>query len=283
MSRGTIVLQIHKELVAGHLQLPSLPEVSLNIKKAAGDPLTDAYKLTSIAQVDPAFCGYLVNVANSPIYRRAATISNVQQAISLLGIHTTKNMAMTFAVRNLFKFRNKKLIPYLKTIWDRSAYNASIAYVLCQQAKLPFDRDEAILAGLLQDIGCLPLLEKASLYLELLQDKEETMKLVNRYAASIGAAVLRNWGLSEPLQNVAKTREDWLRVHSGEADLADLIMICRWHTYIGNPLIKTYPSISEMPAFLKLGLDNSLDADNALTVISHAKKLILEAKSTLSA
>jgi len=170
MSKKTILLQIHKDLVAGDIKLPTLPEVSLRIKRVASDPDADIPALSKVAEIDPAFCGYLLQISNSPIYRGAVDINNVNLAVGRLGLQNTCNIAMTYAVRSLFCANRKIMAKRLEKVWKNSTYTAAVASVIAEYTQSGFDPDEAVLAGLLQDIGCLPLIDKAANYPELIED-----------------------------------------------------------------------------------------------------------------
>lgn len=281
MSRKTILLQIHKDLAAGEVRLPTLPEISLRIKKAASDPDVDIGKLGKIAETDPAFCGYLLQISNSPIYRGTANIENVGLAVGRLGLQNTRNIAMTYAVRALFSFNNKTIAKWLEYVWQNSTYTAAVASVIAEHIELPFDPDEAVLAGLLQDIGCLPLIDKAANYPELVEDTEAMAWLFDRYAASVGGAILRKWGLQKKFVEVTKNRDNWLYNDQDEVNLTDLILIAKFHTYLGQKIKNSPPRINRMPAFIKLHLEADLSAEDSLQFVADAKQKIAETRRAL--
>ncbi len=130
MTGASIVVQINKDLVADKLQLPALPKVSLLVREAVSNPNVDLTKLTKIVQTDPAFCGYLVNTANSPIYRGRGELQNVKQALSRLGLETIQSLAVTYAARNLFKPRNRAISSWLTAIWQQCTLGAALAHVM---------------------------------------------------------------------------------------------------------------------------------------------------------
>ena len=280
MSRTNIVLQINKDLVTGDLQLPSLPKVTLMVREAVANPNQDLSSLAKVVQTDPAFCGYLVNSANSPLYRGIGELHNVQQALSRLGMKTTQNLAMTYAARSLFKPRNRALSTWLTAIWKQSTLVAALAKVMAQHSQ-GFDPDEALLAGLLQDIDMLPLLDKAARDVALINDAAAVDALLKQHSARVGAAVLRHWGMAVSFQNVAKHRENWLREHDGEADLVDLISLARIHSYIGQPQMQVLPRIHQLPAFRKLEL-GELGPSLSYRFIEQAGDSIRETQLSLS-
>lgn len=277
MSRKSILLQIHRDIAAGDVKIPILPEVSMKIKRAATDPEIDIPSLSRVAETDPAFCGYLIQISNSPLYRGAAEIQKVPLAIGRLGLLNTRNIAMTYAVRALFAFNKKNIASWLKRVWYNSTYTAAVASVIVEHLdNKMFDLDEAILGGLLQDIGCLPLIDKAGKYPELIDDEEAMLFLFKRYAANIGTAIIRQWGLSEKFTQVASSRDNWKYNESDEVQLADLILLAKLHTYISQQENQNLPRITQMPSFVKLQLEAQLSPQKSLQFISNARERINE-------
>ncbi len=281
MSKKTILLQIHKDLVAGDIKLPTLPEISLKIKKVAGDPNADVFSLTKVAEIDPAFCGYLLQISNSPIYRGSVDIQKVNVAIGRLGLQNTCNIAMTYAVKALFSSNRKIMTKRLQSLWRNNTYTAAVACVIAEHIGGIFDPDEAVLAGLLQDIGCLPLIEKAANYPELIEDDKAMMFLFDRYAALVGVAILKKWGLHEKFINVVRNRDNWKYNDVDEVNLVDLVLIAKLHTYLGQKLLKPAPRINQVPSFVKLQFATTLSAEQSLQFVADAKQHIEETRKAL--
>lgn len=281
MSKKTILLQIHKDLVAGNIRLPTLPEVSLKIKKVAADPMADIPMLSKAAEIDPVFCGYLLQISNSPIYRGSVDIQKVNLAIGRLGLQNTCNIAMTYAIRALFCANRKVMAKRLEQVWKNSTHTAAVACVIAEHSQCSFDPDEAVLAGLLQDIGCLPLIDKAAQYPELIEDDKAMQFLFERYAATVGVAILKKWGLHDKFVDVVKNRDNWKYNDFDEVNLTDLVLIAKLHTYLGQKQLKPTPKINRIPSFVKLQVEAQLSPENSLQFIADAKQRIAETTRAL--
>ncbi len=94
MKLTQIFLQIEKEIVAGKFSLPALPAIALEVRKAVQDPLMDLVKLAKVVSLDPSFTAYLINLANSPIYRGVGNIDSIPMALGRMGMESTRNIAM---------------------------------------------------------------------------------------------------------------------------------------------------------------------------------------------
>jgi len=280
MTSNNIFLDIFKKILAGTVDLPSLPDAALKIRAAIQNPNNNIATIAKIVQMDPPLTAHLIQVANSPLYRTANKATDVSMAISRFGLEATRNIAVSFSLKSLFKSKSKILQKMLKRLWTESTQTAAISSVLATKSK-KFDPDRAMLAGLLQDIGTLPVLAELSEHPELLVDSNQTEVLLLEYSPKVGAMLLKHWNFEEDIIEVAASKNQWQRKPNKEADLSDLVLIARYHTYIGKPFFKNCPKVSEIPAFEKLGFD-SLTPESSLSILEDARKDIGEIQSMLN-
>ena len=280
MSGDSIFLQIFKKILAGKVELPSLPDAGIKIRNAIQNPNNDVTAIAKIVQMDPPLTAHLIQVANSPLYRTMSHANDVTSAISRFGLEATRNIAVSFSLRSLFSSNSKLLQKMLKRLWLESTQTAAISSVLARQCK-GFDPDRAMLAGLLQDIGTLPVLSELDQHQNLLVDSQQTEVLLLEYSPKVGAMLLKHWDFEEDIIEVAASKNQWGRRPDKEADLADLVLVARYQTYIGKPFFEHCPNVSEIPAFKKLGFEG-LTPESSLEVLEDAKKDILEIQKMLN-
>ncbi len=84
-----IYAKVARAILAGEASLPNLPDAVLRIRRAIQDPNCDLTQIEWIIQTDPALSSFLIQVANSPLYRGWRRIQDLKQAISLFGLETT--------------------------------------------------------------------------------------------------------------------------------------------------------------------------------------------------
>jgi HD-like signal output (HDOD) protein len=279
MRKAQIVLQIHKDLLAGKLELPALPKIALKVKEVAADPDSDIFRLSLVAQSDPAFCGYLIEVSNSPLFRGSQAIKSVLNAINRVGLEGVKKLALSYAIKAVFSVENKALAKYLKSVWQQTTYTSSLAQVMARRSKT-IDPEQALLAGLLQNIGELPLLFKALNYPDLMKSPKGLLALQNHYAGNIGACVLKQWQLEPEFINVTRNRNNWMRQHNGPADITDLLILARLHSFVGTPHMRKLPRLNQIPAFAKLDL-GELGPKESFEFIEEAKDEIKQIQIAL--
>ncbi|WP_309676316.1 HDOD domain-containing protein, partial [Pseudomonas sp.] len=76
------------------LVLPTLPEVALQIRKAAEDPEISVSTLSKVIGRDTALSARLIKVVNSPLLRATQEVTDLHTAITRLGINYSSNLAI---------------------------------------------------------------------------------------------------------------------------------------------------------------------------------------------
>lgn len=283
ISRGktNILLHVYKELVTDKLVIPSLPDICIKIKNIAAKPASDATTLGKAAKLDPAFCGYLLKLSNSPMYRGTVKINNVSLAIGRLGMQNTCNIARIYAIRSLFKSRKRSMQKWLQAAWTTSTYTAAVASVIAEHVNPKFDPDEALLAGLIQDIGCLPLIAEASQHPELIEDELSMKLLFDNYAATLGVGIVKEWGLDDRFVEVVRNRDNWKYDDSNDIDLTDLVLVAKIHTYLTQKNSMRIPKLNNVPSFEKLMNKQQTSPEMSLQFVNDAKQKIADTMRTL--
>jgi HD-like signal output (HDOD) protein len=270
MSTSGLYAPVFRDILAGQTNLPSLPDVAVRIRQALQEEGCDTARVTRVVQGAPPVAAYLVRLANSPLYRGRVPVEDVKSAVSRFGLEGTRNLVTTYTLKNLFVTDQPLLGRMLRALWGASARLAALSAVLARH--LPgFDPDRAMLAGLLQDIGALPLITRLARRRDLLADAPAARRAVADMTPRVGVLLLRQWGMDEQMQAVAASREDWHRDGGPLADLADLVLIARLHAYAGTPLMRGCPRMDQIPAFRKLPV-GALTPESSLAVLAAAQE-----------
>jgi len=242
------------DLNANRVVLPTLPEVAMQVRKAVGDPQATAAKIEKIINSDPALSTKLLKVVNSPAYRGSEPITNLRMAITRLGSNQVRNLATGLVMEQLYQVTSTDNIKqHLKDLWLHSTKVATLSHVIARRfTKLK--PDEAMLAGLIHDIGTLPILNRASLFPELLEDDEKLVSVMQRLHTMIGPAVLDEWGFSRDMVIVSAEHEDIYQDRDGEVDYVDVIITANLHSYLGTQNRLAKINWEEVPAFAKIGM-----------------------------
>ena len=252
-----IVAEIVADLKANRLKLPTLPQAALKVSHVVDSPDASAKKVARIVGADAALSARLIQAANSPLLRGNAAVENVQAAVARMGMKTVRNLTTAFLIRQMFRSRHATLKQRLSHIWSHSVHVAAISYVLALRFT-DLKAEEAMLAGLVHDIGKLPIVAKAEDHPELVHDPETLDELSARLHPTLGKLILQTWHFAPEFVRVA-AEHDNLQRRSETLDLTDIVTVANLHSYTGNGKVARNPhknaDWSTVPAFHKLGLD----------------------------
>lgn len=276
-----VFFQIESAIKKEEIKLPAMPDIAMKIRDAFKDEQYDVMKIARIVQAESGLAVYVLKVANSPLHRGPMPIKTAKHAICRLGQHSVQSIVLTYTLRSMFETSSPKLKAILQKQWEQSTGLAAISAILADRCD-DFDPDQALLGGLLQDIGCLPLLDWLKNNHDANEDLDtEYRKLTDRYASRIGELMLRNWNFDEELIDVVKSRADWGRSSDADVDIADIVTIARHHQHMAKGELKACPSITDIPAYHKLAF-KELSPDQSLTILDEAKEEIEEIRKMLT-
>lgn len=267
------------DLSKGQMELPTLPEVALKVRKLVDDPKVSASKIAKLVGTDAALSARLLQVANSVFFKGLNSVENVNTAVVRLGGVCVRNVVSSLVMQQLYQANQMGPIKKdLLSLWIRGAKVAAISHVLAKRfTKL--NPDEAMLAGLIHDIGVLPILKRAVKFPELMEDRALLHRVIDKLHLEIGKMILEEWHFPAELVQVAAEHENLDRDPSPEVDYTDIVMVANLHSYMGQVKHK-YSAVdwNTIPAFDKLGLT----PEQSILALAEAKADIAEIQKVIS-
>lgn len=272
-----LIADILVDLKANRLKLPTLPQVALKINDVIANPDATAKTVAKVISTDAALSARMLQVANSPMVRSAAPAENVQAAVTRMGMSMVRNVVTSFMVNQLFHSKHDTLKKRIATLWNHSARVAAISHVLANRfTKLK--PDEAMLAGLIHDIGELPLIAKAENNAELANNPEALDKLSEKLHATLGKVIVQTWHFSPELITAVAEHENLTR-DSEQLDIADIVSVANLLSYAGKNHRLTRVDWTGVPAFGKLGIS----PEDSIATLEEARDEIAEIVKLLTA
>ncbi len=251
-----IAQQFLKELLDdlenNRLVLPTLPEVALKVRDAVGDPDTSLADIAKMIATDAALSARIIQVANSPLMRASKTIDNLDMAVSRLGMSLIRDMVTSMVMEQMFQATSDVTDKKLRDIWEHSTEVAAISHALAA-AFTKLSPEQAMLAGLVHDIGALPILTKAEDFPELLDNEVLLDAIIQKLHPRIGEAILKAWNFPEELVSVASQHEDITR-NSDTTDYVDVVIVANLQAHT-----EQNTDWGIVPAFEKLGLSSDMN------------------------
>jgi HD-like signal output (HDOD) protein/GGDEF domain-containing protein len=148
-----------------------MPAVAVEVLTLVDDPRSDAGQLKACVERDPALTSKLLRVVNSSLFGLSRKVSDLNQAVALLGAKSLKLLALGFCLPDrLFAAKGSEA---LRQYWTRTLTRAVAARELADAVGWK-QADEAFVAALLADLGQLVLMqEKGEAYLRAFQHASE--------------------------------------------------------------------------------------------------------------
>ena len=195
-----------QRLVAAMQTLPSAPTLYAEVVEVAQSPHGSLDQIGEIIQRDMGMTAKILQLVNSAFFGLRREVSNLTQAICLIGLETIKTLILSVQI---FRSVDQSMLPgiSLDTLWHHSIAVGTCAKSIAQAEACKREVTErAFIAGLLHDIGKLllavnlPELYKQTLVLaqtEAIAAWEAEQALLNTTHAEVGAYLLGLWGLPD--------------------------------------------------------------------------------------
>ncbi|MEC8523331.1 MAG: HDOD domain-containing protein [Pseudomonadota bacterium] len=245
-------LEIEGLIERDELVLPTLPEIALKVRDIAEDENASIQDLSRVLVKDPAMSARLLRVVNSPMVRSAVPITDISTAISRMGIDFTTNLVVSIAMEQMFQATNEVIDKRMRACWSHATEIAASAQVLARHfTSLP--PDQALLAGLVHQIGTLPILAYAEQSGSLLQDAKTLDHAIRALHQPLGEKVLSSWDFPDDIINVTRDYLNFDRTPD-VADLTDLIQVATLQSHAGTSHPLAEIDTATVGAFVRLGL-----------------------------
>ncbi len=232
--------ELAEDLNSRNIQLPSFPDVVINIRTALEDPTCSSERLAEVVKTDPVLVARLLMSANSAFHNRAGIeIVDLNLAISRLGFEVVRNTAITLAVEQIFAAsEHKELKNAVKEIWSSSLSLASMSFVIARsEGKL--NPDNAFLCGLLHEIGKLYILTKARDYPGLMGDADSLNTVLDQWYTSIGKSIIEAWGFSSEIADSVESDENVSDDENAAATRVDVVYLAKLVLEDADDLVET--------------------------------------------
>jgi len=214
-------------------QLPALPRVYSRLREVIVREDATAEEVAQVIAADPAVTAKVLHVVNSAFFRHARPISRIEQAVVHLGFNAIRNLALSAEVFCAWRevqvpqgFEPEKLQKHARNV----AAGARALAEKCAWA------DDALLAGLLHDIGYWVLLqqcpEDVGRAVELAEERgialcDAEREVLDATHAEVGAYLLGLWGLPYPILEAVAFHHDPRPAAQTEFDLLAAVAVAQ--------------------------------------------------------
>ncbi len=273
-----ILNELNEAIENDTLLLPSLPEVALKVRDVAEDENATTQQVVDILSQDASMSARLLQVVNSPLYPSRIVIDDLHMAVTRMGIRQVRDLVMNLAMKQMYQPTSAVMDAQFRAAWGASVEAAAICQMMAMTVVKDIRKEQALLAGLIHNIGSLPILLVAENHDDLFNDEEALNNLVYDLQGRVGAMILKTWNFSNDLISVVTQSHNFTYDHEGDANLVDLVQF----TLLQGGFIpddRAPQDWSTIPAFAKLGVDPEVDVVH----IEENQKMLDGARQSLAA
>ena len=203
-------------------QLPMLPEVAVRIIDMSNDRELYAAKISEVIANDPVLSARLLQVSNSSIFPFRHEITNLNQALAILGIQLTMSIAIGFAIVDMMRNCESKDSGFDHDAFWRKSVLGAIAAIEMRSELKGVEQGDLFVAALMQDVGMIALEHfEGEKYTQLVKGARSHLDLIELERrmfgvdhAEIGAAILERWYLPDIHINAVRSSHYLLEAKS---------------------------------------------------------------------
>jgi HD-like signal output (HDOD) protein len=134
--------------------LPSTYNIFPEIIKLVNDSSKSIFHFESVIKKDPALTAKVLRIINSPYYGLSRNISQLRQALTLLGVENLYRIVLSASYYNNYRKIFKNTLFDFNLYWQHFEMTAAVSQILAEHF-IPEKSAEAHLIGLLHDSGKL--------------------------------------------------------------------------------------------------------------------------------
>ena len=145
------------KLIALHEELPAMPHVVGQALNLIADPDSSLEDITKVLSQDLSLLALIIKVSNSALYNTGVEITNLQTAVTKLGLNIVRSLVLVAFTHAVFPWKDPRIGRFGKAIWQHATECGVAARTVAQRIGYA-DPEEAFVGGLLHDIGRLVIL-----------------------------------------------------------------------------------------------------------------------------
>lgn len=264
----SLVTDLEKDIATDRLRLPSLPDIALRLRDVLATSACDNQRVANLIAADPSVAAKILRIANSPLCRGTETIVNLRDAVGRIGMHTVSELIICFSLRDLFDTSSRTIRDRFAQLVGVSVRVGATASVIAERASLGI-ADQALVAGLLSNIGAFPILERLAMRPDVVEDPTKADAAIETHGARIGQLICDKWNLGDAVVEAVAEFGNWAFVAHGALTTAEVVICAHYHTLLGLGQVQDLPKPEQIKAMRVLG--GNVTPESSMAIIKDAK------------
>ncbi len=228
-------------------KMPSLSTTVGKVMEICSRTDASPNELNKVVSLDPVLAGQVLKLINSAYYSLVNKVTSLTRAITMLGMNTVKNMALSTAIiRTVAGAKKSRALPTTK-FWAHSIGAGVSAKLLGEVKGIPvMEREELFIAGLLHDLGKVPFGDD---YIEALNIAkfeqvplhEVELDVMGIGHQEVGLMIADKWKLNEVISTCIGSHHELAKLQGDIGQKVALVALGNMYTnifdhgYAGNP------------------------------------------------
>lgn len=268
-------------------RMPSLSTTVGKVMEICSRTDASPNELNKVISLDPVLTGQVLKLINSAYYSLVNKVTSLTRAITMLGMNTVKNMALSTAIiRSVAGSKKSKALPTSK-FWAHSIGAGVSAKLLGELKGIPvLEREELFLAGLLHDLGKVPFGDE---YIEVLNKarsgqlplRDVELDIMGIDHQEVGLMIAEKWKLNQVISTCIGSHHNIgnFQGQSGEqvalVALGNLYTNILDHGYAGNPF-PLEEEVARLLVLLDIGWDEFCGIGERVVEEIHKAEIFLK-------
>lgn len=253
-----------KKFIRKFKDIKTLPHVVTNLSSLIANDNSTMKDFEDVIKMDPILVVRLLRLVNSPFYGLTQRVDSISRAVAFLGMKNLHNLAVTDALKNIFREEGQSRAFSRKRLWLHCAAVSICAKMIAERI-FGVNGDDAYLCGILHDFGLIveSQVDPENFFAacdacgdgnSLTKHEQE---LLGTDHCEIGSLLTIDWGMPETIQEAIRNHH----FESGTYEPASLTGIIQIAEYITGQL--GYTALAdvtpELPSHLVAHMQENMD------------------------
>lgn len=271
MSTKSALLTILTEKIStGRLVLPTLPEIAIKVRKAADDPDISLKDIGVVISQDPSLSARIISIANSAIRGRSVKVSDLNQAVTRIGLSQIKNVATALAMEQLFVSTHEIIRNEMNNSWKTTvsvtAHAIALFNIYSEETRdRTLNLDTLTLASMVHNIGVLPILTEAEKHFDVFGDSDFISESCKALSCKIGGMITQEWEFPQGCVDSALGWKSPLLVVKSKPSYTDFVRLAHIASGLAVADDRELAAYEEMKLIDGPGFFNRNDFKNSVT------------------
>jgi HD-like signal output (HDOD) protein len=236
-----------EELHLHHVRLPSLRSSASRALRITSNDDVSGEQIVEAIGADPGIAAKLLKMSNSSLFSAEGPVRDLPKAVERLSVSAAKEITACFAFRDVFKNMSPELNAMLNEQVQASRQVSAMAAIVAEMTDT-VDPDVAALAGLLHNVGVLPVFGYATRNVAYAMNSHLVERAIERLSDQVGVLIAKKWRFGEEIISSLEEGSNWGYNPGEDCNLVSVILTAKYHFALSKNGFKGLPKPKDVPS-----------------------------------